>query len=311
MADPVIDGTVVPVVPVVPDPNTTPAIPAAVVDPPVVDPAAVVDPNGGITPDPSAGAAGDDPPAGPAAAPAPVIPPYDQDPKWKAARAAEKQLTDILADKGFASVEDLIEAVDRGSNLEEVLSGADITQVMEQASTLTEYERRWAEQERTKLLEGETPEQTIARLELEKTALTTKYEADKSKFTQATETETQVKQFNTDISTVILQQEVPEEYRKFAGLLLGADNPMLDVDMSNKQAFNQTALSMIGKITAFEQAVVARYIAGKIKPADPAVPITPAPDGGGDVVTNAQKPIKNLADAKKAFLEKLTALRKQ
>ena len=281
MAEEVVDATAVPVGKTNVDPKDT----------------------GGNSPDPSPGAEADVKPDGSSAS---QDTPFDQDPKWKAARAAEKSLTGLLADKGFDSMDDLVAALDRGSTLEDGLSGRDLNEIIEKATTLEGYETQWAEQERQKLQDTETPEDTIVRLEREKKELENNFNAEKSKVTQAQEAEAAIETFNSEVITLVGKQDLPQEYHEFANLLLGADNPMLDVDPTNKQAFNQTASSMIDKVKAFEQAVLKRHKAGKIDP-----PATPPGEGGEEPAPdNTQKPIKTIKEAGRIALERLLAARK-
>lgn len=243
------------------------------------------------------------PPAAPSAADDTL--PFDQHPKWQAARQAEKQLTELLASKGFDSIEDLTGALDQGKNLTDALSGKDLEKLMEKATTLEEYERIWAEQERTEQLKGETTEQTIARLEKEKQELQDSIETDKSQMTAAQEAIKAVEKFNTDVNTLVVDRGIPKEYQGFATALLGADNPMLDADITDAKAFNSTADSMLGMISKFEAAVLAKH---NITP--PAAPPTPPVDGGvPPAPMSQQEPIKNLAAAKKIFLDRMLAAR--
>lgn len=262
------------------------------------------DQTGGNPPDSSPGAEANDSDGSSASS---DTVPFDQDPKWQSARAAEKNLNSLLEGKGFKSIEDLTTALERGSTLEENLSGRDLTEILEQAETLQEYQRIWAEEERTKQLDRETPTDTIARLEREKKELADSIQAGQDEQTAAQDAVESIKTYNSSVATFVEgQQDLPEEYRDFASTLLGADNPMLDVDMTNPNAFTKAATSMLGRLKAFEQSVIERFKAGATE-----LPATPPADGGADPApANQKEPIKNLADAKRVFLERLTAARK-
>jgi len=259
---------------------------------------------GGNSPDPSPGAEANTNDGSSASS---DTVPFDQDPKWQSARAAEKNLNELLESKGFGSIEDLVTALEKGSALEENLSGRDLTEILESHETLQEYQRIWAEEERNKQLEGETPADTIARLEREKKELEDTFNKEKSAQTAAQEAVEAVKQYNSDVNTFVGKQDLPEEYHSFASLLMGADNPMLDVDMTDNRAFTASATSVIDQLKAFEQSVIERYKAGRTE-----LPPTPPADGGNSPAPGPKrKPIKNLAEAKKVALERLIAARKQ
>jgi hypothetical protein len=264
----------------------------------------VDDVNGGKTPESPTGAEADTKPDGSSAS---KDTPFDQDPKWIAARAAQKSLDGLLADKGFDSIEDLTAALERGSGLEDKLSGKDLDAIIEGYDTLEEYKVHWAEQERLKRDENETPEDKIARLEREYKELQSSIDADKSEAQAVKDAAKAIDDFNSGITTLVAQQQdLPAEYHEFTNLMLGADNPMLDVDPADKKAFTGAASEMIDKVRAFEQAVITRYKAGKT-----AVPDTP-PGSGSEAPAPAEerKPIKTIKEAAKIALERLTAANK-
>lgn len=259
---------------------------------------------GGNTPESSTGAEGKGNIDGSSASSDTV--PFDKDPKWVAARAAQKSLDGLLADKGFDSIEDLTTTLERGSGLEDILSGRDLNKIIEGFDTLEEYKVYWAEQKRQKLQDTETSEDTITRLEREKKELQSGIDADKSEVQASKDAVKAIDDFNSSVSTMVAQQQdLPAEYHEFTNLMLGADNPMLDIDPTDKKAFTGAASAMIDKVKAFEQAVISRYKAGKTE-----MPATP-PDGGDTPAPNEQKtPIKTIKEAAKIALERLTAAQK-
>ena len=74
-------------------------------------------------------------------------PPYDQDPKWKQARAAEKALNELLEEYNFTSTDDLKEALQKGTKLHETELGddEDIDTLVKEAREYREWKRRQAE----------------------------------------------------------------------------------------------------------------------------------------------------------------------
>jgi len=234
--------------------------------------------------------------------------PFDKHPKWQAARAAEKQLNEMMERNGFEDVEALMSALDKGMKLEEALSDRDIETLLERDELLSTYEKHWAEEERRKLRETETPEDTIARLEREKQEVQEKYESDRTQRQQAEDAERTVRDFNSNMEKFISKSDIPDEYQSFAKLILGIDNPILDIDISDKGAVNSTASNLIETLRSFEESVIARYKAGNKTP-PPATP--PAESGDQAAPAEGKKPLKNFAEMKAAMLERLKAARKE
>ena len=69
--------------------------------------------------------------------------PYDQDPKWLAARAAEKSLNDILLEHDIEDVDALKVMLNNDMKLSEILGDRDAKQLIQDADTLKQYQEYW------------------------------------------------------------------------------------------------------------------------------------------------------------------------
>jgi len=227
------------------------------------------------------------------AAPVPPAPGGDKPPagdldkgKKEGARPASPEvITSILEKHGLESPEQLQEFIDGHAGMKGKLGEADLDELLENNKTMQKYRAEWAKQEREKLEEGETPEQTIARLKKEADDRDKQHARSEQKQKQAEKAKHAVVAFESTINSAIKADEsIPAEYRPFVTALLGVNNPINDVDITDPAAIRKIAKDFGPKtIRDFEQAVIARYRAGKTE-------IVAPPPGGGDppVATDGQ-----------------------
>lgn len=194
--------------------------------------------------------------------------PYDQDPKWKKARAAEKFLDNLVDKHGFKDYDDLLKHVERGSSLEELIGSADAKTLVDKARTLDRYMDQLAEKERQEKLKDETPDETIARLEDE-----LKSEKRQNEKTIKSQEEQQVNQkaidtYNKEVKSIVSEiEDLPEDVHDIAALFLGVDNPMDDIDIKDIRTVRATARKSLKKFAAFldsyKKSVIDDYVAKK------------------------------------------------
>ena len=207
--------------------------------------------------------------------------PYDQDPKWKSARAAEKNLNSILEKHGYDSFEDLQGAIDDGATLTGLLGKRDLNKLIKDADYLTEVKSYWAEQEHIKEEEGLDPEELADKRGKETEAA--KRELKDYKQTQS-DKEAKTKEEKANDKAVsdygkAVEQEIEDagfkdESAEIAKLFLGVDNPFASVDIMDKKAVKEVAKGNISKLNTFlgkvRQDAVDKYAKGKSE----IVPIT-------------------------------------
>lgn len=203
-------------------------------------------------------------------------PPYDQDPKWKEARAAQKRLNEILDDNGYDSVEDLVEDLREGLQIRDLIGDRDAEEVVEKAKTLEKYEEYWAQQEHERRKEEETPEETIERLEKEKKELLsskqTEEEAEKERIAAQKEAQANLDRYEQTVTSIVSESEdLNETEQGLAKLLLGLENPAIDVDITDRKAVREMATSQMAQVTKMIQAIrqdaIDKYAEGKGKAA--------------------------------------------
>lgn len=228
--------------------------------------------------------------------------PYDQDPKWKAARAAEKQLNEFMQEFDFTDVNEAKQAMKDWQKTHGKVKGLDLDKLLERDKLLSNYESFWAAEEEKKKRGNETPDQTESRLvarikELEST-LTQETGTKKAQ----EESQKAVKEYEGEVSQLVSKSNLPEGYRSMAQFILGINNPALDVDITDKGAIRKVALSGIERVEKFVNQVIKDYVDGKLK-----IPKIPEVDSTTGAPASEAK-VKNLKEAKKLATQSLKGL---
>ena len=237
--------------------------------------------------------------------------PYDQDPKWLAARAAEKSLQEILEDNEIEDIDALKTMLKTGMSIKEIVGDRDAKQLIQDADTLKKYNEYWAEQKRIKEEEGLDPDE---KAELYKKRLDD-YKRQRSDDDASAEKveagKAAIEDYSSRVDTVIEKHELAGDAAEMGRLIAGVDNPFNTVDIFDKKAVTETATSVITRFVEFlkkdRQAAVDEYAAGKSK----IIPLAPTEAPGGDGVIkktlSADASVEETFDAAKDELFELLA----
>lgn len=190
--------------------------------------------------------------------------PYDQDPKWKAARAAEKDMQEILKSNDFESIDDLKAALKGGKELSDVLGKRDANKLIEDANQLQEIKAYWAELEEKKKEEEEEPLETVERLKKENKALKKEQADEKAALRKAQEAEDALNEYNKIVKKAAIDSGEGSEMLE---VFLGVNNPANEVDLSDAKAVKKMAKEGAEKFNKFladiKQKAIDEYAAGK------------------------------------------------
>jgi len=217
-------------------------------------------------------------------------------------------IEELLDEYGLDSPDELKEFVSGLAEMRGKIGDTDLDTLLENTKTLQQYQENWKAQEEEKRRESETPEQTIARLEKEKKDLQKQNMTQAQRQQAAKAAERALSEFNDTIETVIAGAEsLPKEYQNFARKFMGVNNPMNEVDITDRAAVRRVGKANLKEFAKFEQAVIKNYLAGKTK--IPKVTTTePAPGSTGD---SARANPKNLKEAKRIMMESVGAFVKR
>ena len=225
--------------------------------------------------------------------------PYDQDPKWLAARAAEKSLQEILDDNEIGDVDELKAMLRSGMTIKEIVGDRDAKQLIQDADTLKKYNEYWAEQKRVAEEADLDPDE---KAELYKKRLDD-YKRQRSDDDAGAEKikagKVAIEDYSNRVDTVIEKHELAGDAAEMGRLIAGVDNPFNTVDIFDKKAVAETADAVIAKYVEFRkkdrQAAIDDYAAGKSK----IIPIAPTETPSGDGVV--KKPLPENASVEETF----------
>ena len=230
------------------------------------------------------------------------IPPFDQDPRWKSAREAEKNLQSLQTALGVESVEELLELADLGSKLRE--EGVDKDRIKGALEAQKEYDRvktYWAEQEEKQRLLTETPDEKEQRLEAREKKLRDKEQEDERRKKYLAEGEKVAKSYDSEVTRLVsADANIPENERNFYTFFLGVNNPSSNINISSKEAIKGAYAEAVKVLKEFKDTILEN--AAKGKGAIPRVPGSAIP---GDL---PPPKIKNLDEARRTMTERLANL---
>jgi regulator of protease activity HflC (stomatin/prohibitin superfamily) len=193
----------------------------------------------------------------------------------------------LLAKHNLSSPDELAEYIDGLSAKAGKIGNLDPEELVKSHETLTAYHKEWAKQERDKMKAAEKPEETIARLEKELQAEERRKARAEGESKKVESAKAALATWDNAVtSTIASDPNIPPEYHDFFKSFMGVNNPINAADPSDRaKAVKLTKEYGIPAMRKFEQAVIARYRAGKIE-----IPAVPPPAAGDPPVTGATAP---------------------
>ena len=193
--------------------------------------------------------------------------PYDQDPKWKAARAAQKSLDEILERAELESIEDLMEAVESGKTMKEILGSDDLKQLKKDQARLKEIEDFWESDRLRKLEEEEEPDETKERLKREIKELKEERVREKSEAEEAYKVRSSLDNYTTVANKSVTDAGLTGEDAEMAKLFLGVGNPFNEIDITDKKTVKESNMSGAKRFKSYldgiRQKAIDDYAGGK------------------------------------------------
>jgi len=219
--------------------------------------------------------------------------PFDQHPKWKSARAAEKRLNELLEEKGYLSLDELVEELETGKGLAQKLKGRDVDEILEAADKFRDAQSRYTREQDNKRYENETPDERVTRLEKANSDLQAELSRVKTQHQELMDSQEAIENYGNEVDRVLDSLEDPfsDNERAMARLLMGVDNPANMIDIEDRMAVRKMAKSAAGTFSRFiqgvKQAAIDEYTQGKSK-----LTTTSRAADAGDVGGGQKKPSK-------------------
>lgn len=222
--------------------------------------------------------------------------PYDQDPKWKKARAAEAKLQALKEKYGVLEDDEIDRMLESHKELKAKIGDRNPDELL-QAETIAKQIR--ADKLRTDAEKARTegsPDEYIAKLEKQVQQLQESITEDKQTRQAREESQRILQEYTSTADKIIdvMTEDAPvsQDERGFLRLLMGIDNPINQMDLMDKPTLQKEMRTNIGKFTKYLQTVKAKavedYVAGK-KPVVPDSAAGPAP--GAQNIQPAKQPL--------------------
>jgi len=225
--------------------------------------------------------------------------PFNEHPKWKAARTAEKELGKLLADNELDSIEDLMDLVQSGKAV--IGKGVDesrLDELIAKATKMDQVEEYWASQRETQRRENESAEETVERLEREKAELQHRLISKDALDSSKRALETFEKKSVSFIEDSV--KDLEKEDREALKFLMGVDHPFGEIDITNEAQVKKMGKQVLKVVEGIEQRAIKKYVAGKKAILNVGSASTPA--------APASKGIQTLRDARNAMKDQLRNL---
>jgi hypothetical protein len=243
--------------------------------------------------------------------------PFDQHPKWKSARQAEKTMQEIMERNGFEDYDELNDALSSGKSLIELLGNRDAKQLLEESQELQRIKSYWEEQKNKELEENESPEQTNQRLKGENERLRKEFQRAQSDQKAIQESEKTIRNYENTVVDLIDKTDMVETEKIILGNLLGIDNPIDEIDIEDVRAVKKGTQAAINMFQEFVENIRQEAIDNYVKGQGKGPTITKSSGAEGTMKSDKSAVIPKGAttdqvfdNAKKEFLERLEALAK-
>lgn len=219
---------------------------------------------------------------------------------------ASDTIDELLDKYGLSTKQELDEFLSKSTKVMSRLGDADPDELVRDSETLKKYRKEWAKEERSKAKEGETPEQTIARLEAELDEREYKF----SKASRERERAEQAKQnldgfFGFVSASIDQMKDIEAPLKPVVAAIMGVGNPVNDIDIKDRKAAKRVLTEYAVKVAkTAQEALIKSYRTGKDQ-----IPVVPPPGDSAPATTtvDGQGP-KNLTEARRIASQSLTAL---
>ena len=183
--------------------------------------------------------------------------PYDQDPKWIAARDAQKTLTSLLEDNGFLDVDDLKDALNSGKSLKELLGDKDAATLISKSKELADLKQQRLDDEADSRRENETIDEKAERMERENQELRDRLDGKERDEAESARNREDLENYDRQVERVldVKGADLDDTGKELVRTIMGIDNPAIDVDIKDVQGIRSTSMNMVNKITEYIKAI--------------------------------------------------------
>lgn len=223
------------------------------------------------------------------------------------------QLEGMLEKYGLSDADELDDFIGSLTSLKDKLGSEDVEDLLANKAQLQKIQSDWAKAEEAKRREGETPEETIQRLERELTRQQQERQQEALAKQRAAEDAKLLKGFNSYVSKSVDGLDgLSKSENKFLKKFLGVNNPIHDVELTDTATIKKLISNAAKDFDQLREAIIEDYEKhgkrGGQKPSG--LPDTPRMDRAAEPGTESgEHQPKNMRDArsmaKKQLISKL------
>jgi hypothetical protein len=162
--------------------------------------------------------------------------PFDKNPKWIKARAAEKALQEILDENDLLDIDEIKEAIASGKSLKEALADQDLESLKKDSAAYKEYKKRMEEEDPNDVDDGQVPDEKLAKALQTVKNLTNELDAIKTAAREAEADEEAFSRYTSDVNKIleISDASLDDNESILFKSVMGIDNPSTQVDIENR-----------------------------------------------------------------------------
>ena len=229
--------------------------------------------------------------------PADDTPPVDDSGKD---REVAQFMDNLLAQYSVESPEQLATFIGELASVKDALGDEDIQDLLDNKDLMIRYQAHWAQQEEAAKREKETPEETVNRLDQELKKVKLAREQEKKRQEEKKENDRLIRDFNSFVGREVEKLKIGDYLKPHLKKYLGVDNPIHDIDLSNKVGITKLIKDAGKLIEDLEQTILKK---ANLKKDD--VPVMD--DGSEGAAAAAPEPeeetVKDMKDARKKATE--------
>lgn len=218
-------------------------------------------------------------------------------------RETAQFMQNLLEQYNVETPEQLNAFIGELAGIKDALGDEDIQDLLDNKDLMIRYQAHWAEQDEKAKRADETPEETVKRLDGELKKVKLAREQEKERQREQKENARLVTDFNRFVGKEVDSLKIGDYLKPHLKKFLGVDNPIHDIDLTNKVGIKKLIQDSGRMLEDLEQTILKK---AKVKQDD-----VPKMDDGTESAPAGTEPeeptVKNMADARK----QATALLKQ
>jgi hypothetical protein len=163
--------------------------------------------------------------------------PFDKNPKWIKARAAEKAIQKIMDETGLLDLDEVKDAILSGKSLKEALGDHDLDSLKKNSTAYKEYQKRMENEPDPDADPNGVPDEKLAKALQTVEDLTAELQGIKDTARRTEEDERIFDEYSSDVDKILEIDDnisLDETETKLFKSVMGIENPSTEIDIENR-----------------------------------------------------------------------------